>query len=64
MLSEIKETLSNLLRDAGAALSLFDLVERTGASADALQTALSHLCEMGAASSPKRVGMHPPACSG
>ena len=49
MLSQIKENLRETLRSAGVALSLFDLIEHTGVSADTLQTALNQLCEEGAA---------------
>ena len=48
MLSQIKENLRETLRSAGVALSLFDLIEHTGVSADTLQTALNQLCEEGA----------------
>ena len=49
MLSQIKETLRETLRAAGIALSLFDLIDRSGAPADAVQTALNQLCEEGTA---------------
>ena len=43
MLSQIKENLRETLRSAGVALSLFDLIEHTGVSADTLQTALNQI---------------------
>lgn len=49
MLSEIMENLRETLRSAGVALSLFDLVDRTGIPADVMQTALNQLCEEGTA---------------